>query len=74
MQHSVGSDLLFKRTTLVVERLGRGGRLGMGAREEAPVRIQRGAAGGLDLGGIDRGGGVGSDSESQGAAEEISDG
>lgn len=36
--------------------------LEMGSRErrkEAPVRVQGGAAGGLDLGGIDRGGDMG---------------
>lgn len=38
------------------------------------MRIQPDAAGSLALGGIDRGGEMGSDSETQGAAEEVSDG
>lgn len=55
--------------TLAVERMGSGG--SREPRNETPVRIQRGAAGSLDLAGVDRGGDMGSDLKSKGAAEKV---
>lgn len=55
--------------TLAVERMSSGG--SREPRNEPPVRVQQGAAGSLDLGGVDRGGDMGSDLEFKGAAEKV---
>lgn len=57
--------------TLAIERMGKGVGAWMELRKEAPVRVQGGAAGDLDLHGVDRGGEIRSDLESKGAAEKV---